>query len=61
MIVKNSKYNKSKERYYITYLVYLLIYIFIKDMPQSNSRGKKKKLAGLYKIKQWYITKTKIP
>ena len=52
MIIKNSKYNKSKERYYITYLVYPLIYIFIKDMPQSNSRGKKKKLARLCKIKQ---------
>ena len=54
MIVKNnSKQYKGKQRsYIITYLVYLLIYIFVKDMSQSNSRGNKKKLTRIHKIKQ---------
>ena len=53
MIKNISKYYKDKERsYIITYLVYLLIYIFVKDMSQSNARGNKKKLITLYKIKQ---------
>ena len=30
-------------------------------MAQSNSRGNKKKLIRVYKIKQSYITKTKTP
>ena len=36
----------------ITYLVYLLIYLFIKDMSNSNSKRNKKKLIRLYKTKQ---------
>ena len=62
MIKIISKHYKGKNRpYTITYLVYLLIYIFVKGMSQLNSRKKKKKLIRVYKIKQWYITKTKIP
>ena len=62
IIKSNSKYCKGKERpYIISYLVYLLIYIFVKFMAQSNSRGNKKKLIRVYNIKQWYITKTKTP
>ena len=54
IIVKNnSKCYKDKERsYIITYLIYLMIYIFVKDMSQSDSRGNKKKLTRIHKIKQ---------
>ena len=53
MIKIISKHYKVKNRpYIITYLVYLLIYIFVKGMSQLNSRKKKKKLIRVYKIKQ---------
>ena len=53
MIKIISKHYKGKNRpYTITYLVYLLIYIFVKGMSQLNSRKKKKKLIRVYKIKQ---------
>ena len=62
IIINISKYYTGKERPYIlTYLVYLLISVLVKNMPQSSSRENKKKLIRLYKIKQWYITKAKIP
>ena len=53
MIKIISKYYKGKGRSnIITYMVYLLIYVFVKDISQSNSRKNKKKLTRVYKIKQ---------
>ena len=57
----NNSLETMERSYIITYLVYLLIYIFVKDMSQSNSRKNKKELIRVYKIKQRYITKTKFP
>ena len=53
MIKIISKYYKGKERSHIsTYMVYLLICVFVKDMSQSNSRKNKKKLTRVHKFKQ---------
>ena len=48
-----SNYYHTKDRsYIITYLLHISIYIFNKDMSQSNPRGNKKKLRRVYKVKQ---------